>query len=101
MRRLIAAAEAAPPAEAAEILSLQRLVKGYAGAHARGLSKFDAALAGAALVAGREDAADWIRRLREAALADEDGAALAGAVATIRSFACEGDHEGASESHGA
>jgi indolepyruvate ferredoxin oxidoreductase beta subunit len=37
-------------------------------------------------VAGREDAADWARRLREAALKDEDGKALDGALATIRSF---------------
>ena len=36
--------------------------------------------------AGRDDAADWIRRLREAALADEKGQALDGALGTIRSF---------------
>ena len=34
----------------------------------------------------REDAADWVRRLREAALKDEEGKALDGAIATIRSF---------------
>jgi indolepyruvate ferredoxin oxidoreductase beta subunit len=42
---------------------------------------------GIALVAGRQDAADWARRLREAALQDEEGSALDGALATIRSFA--------------
>ena len=42
---------------------------------------------GAALVAARDDAPDWVRRLREAALADEKGEALEGALATIRSFA--------------
>jgi indolepyruvate ferredoxin oxidoreductase beta subunit len=38
------------------------------------------------LLRGRPDAADWIRRLREAALIDEEGKALDGALATIRSF---------------
>ena len=39
------------------------------------------------LLAGRDDAADWLRRLREAALADEEGRALDGALATVRAFA--------------
>ena len=69
-----------------ETLRLQRLVKGYSDTHARGLSKFGRALEGAALVAGRADAADWTRRLREAALKDEEGTALDGAIGTIRSF---------------
>lgn len=72
---------------AVEILRLRRLIKGYSDTHARGLSKFDRAMEGAALVTGREDAADWTRRLREAALQDEEGAALDGAIRTIRSFA--------------
>jgi len=72
---------------AVEILRLRRLIKGYSDTHARGLSKFDRAMEGASLIAGREDAADWTRRLREAALQDEDGAALDGAIRTIRSFA--------------
>lgn len=71
---------------AVEILRCRRLVKGYSDTHARGLSKFDRVLAGAELVAGRDDAADWTRRLREAALQDEKGAALDGALETIRSF---------------
>jgi indolepyruvate ferredoxin oxidoreductase beta subunit len=37
-------------------------------------------------LAGRKDAADWIRRLREAALEDEAGEALDGALKTIQSF---------------
>ncbi len=72
---------------AVEVLRCRRLVKGYSDTHARALSKFDRVMAGAALVAGREDAADWLRRLREAALKDEEGKALDGALATIRSFA--------------
>lgn len=72
---------------AVEVLRCRRLVKGYSDTHARGLSKFDKVLAGAELVAARPDAADWTRRLREAALKDEEGKALDGALATIRSFA--------------
>jgi indolepyruvate ferredoxin oxidoreductase beta subunit len=72
---------------AVEILKCRRLVKGYSDTHARGLSKFDKVLDGIALIASRDDAPDWARRLREAALKDEEGKALDGALATIRSFA--------------
>ena len=72
---------------AVEVIRCRRLVKGYADTHARGLSKFDKTLAAIALIRDRDDAADWARRLREAALQDEDGTALDGAIATIRSFA--------------
>lgn len=71
---------------AVEVVRCRRLVKGYSDTHARGLSKFDRVLAGIALVAGRDDAAAWAARLREAALKDEEGKALEGALATIRSF---------------
>ena len=71
---------------AVEILACRRLIKGYSDTHARGQSKFDRVLAGIAGVAGRPDAADWARRLREAALLDEDGKALDGALQTIASF---------------
>lgn len=69
-----------------ETFHARRLVKGYSDTHARGLSKFDRVMSGAALVAGRPDAADWTRRLIAAALADEEGKALEGAMETIRSF---------------
>ncbi|GAB4347555.1 MAG: indolepyruvate oxidoreductase subunit beta family protein [Oricola sp.] len=71
---------------AIEILRCQRLVKGYSGTHARGQSKFARVMEGIELVSGRDDGADWARRLREAALLDEDGKALDGALETIRSF---------------
>ena len=71
---------------AVEVIKCRRLVKGYSDTHARGLSKFDRVLEAATLVANRDDAADWVRRLREAALKDEEGKALDGAIATIRSF---------------
>ena len=71
---------------AVELLACRRLVKGYSDTHARGLSKFDQVVGAVALLQGRADAADWIRRLRDAALADEDGTMLTGALATIRSL---------------
>ena len=64
-------ASAEDPAFATELLNCRRLVKGYSDTHARGLSKFDRVLELADRVSGRTDAADWVRRLREAALADE------------------------------
>lgn len=70
-----------------EALRAQRLVKGYSDTHARSRGKFARVMEGIALVAGREDAADWARRLIEAALKDEKGVELDGALATIRSFA--------------
>jgi len=76
-------AAASNEALARAIIELRRLVKGYSDTHARGLSKFDRALAAAVRLRDRSDAADWVRRLREAALADEDGKALDGAIATI------------------
>lgn len=72
---------------AIELLRCQRLIKGYSDTHARGQSKFARVMDGAAMVEGRPDAADWIRRMREAALQDEKGAALDGALQTVRSFA--------------
>lgn len=72
---------------AVETVRCRRLVKGYSDTHARGLSKFDRVLAAIALVKDRDDAADWARRLRDAALKDEEGKALDGAIATIQSFA--------------
>lgn len=87
LQRLITTAMAAPDDVAVEILSCQRLVKGYSDTHARGLAKFDLAMEGAALVAGREDAADWIRRFRDAALSGEGTEGIKGALETVRSFA--------------
>jgi indolepyruvate ferredoxin oxidoreductase beta subunit len=71
---------------AVQTLRVRRLIKGYSDTHARGLSKFDRVMAGAAAVDGREDAADWTRRLIDAALKDPEGTALDGALKTIGSF---------------
>ena len=72
---------------AVEVLRCRRLIKGYSDTHARGLSKFDRVVAGIARVQAREDGPHWARRLREAALMDEAGVALDGALQTIASFA--------------
>ena len=45
------------------------------------------ALADAVQIERREDAADWARRLREAALKDSAGTELDGVIRTIKSFA--------------
>jgi indolepyruvate ferredoxin oxidoreductase beta subunit len=71
---------------AVEILNTRRLIKGYSDTHVRGHSKFDKVLSALPLLQGREDAADWVRRLREAALRDEKGEALDGALKTVASF---------------
>ena len=63
---------------AAEIVACRRLIKGYSDTRARGEAKFDKVLAALPMLAGRADAADWLRRLREAALRDEKGEALGG-----------------------
>jgi len=68
---------------AVEILNCRRLIKGYSDTHVRAQSKFDRVLSGLPLLEGRADAADWLRRLREAALKDEKGTMLDGALKTI------------------
>ena len=71
---------------AVELIRCRRLIKGYSDTHARGHSKFDRVTAATLRIANRDDAADWCRRLREAALKDEEGKALEGAIKTIESF---------------
>ena len=74
------------PALAAEILANYRLIKGYSDTHARGLSKFARVMGALDMLEGRKDGADWMRRLRTAALDDVKGEKLDGALATVRSF---------------
>ena len=69
-----------------EVLKCRRLIKGYSDTHVRGQSKFDRVLGCLSLLHGRDDAAIWIARLREAALKDAEGTALDGAIMTVRSF---------------
>ncbi len=88
LQRLITAAMAAPDDVAVEILGVpafgERVLRYPCEG---GMAKFDLAMVGVALVAGREDAADWIRRIREAALSGEGTEGIEGALETVRSFA--------------
>ena len=68
---------------AVEVIAARRLVKGYSDTHARGQSKFDRVIGAVPLLATRADGAEWMRRLRDAALMDENGIALDGALKTI------------------
>ena len=71
---------------AVEVLENRRLVKGYSDTHSRGSSKFDKVMVASERLTGRADAADWVRRLRQAALLDEEGKALDEALKTVESF---------------
>ncbi|MCA3561588.1 MAG: indolepyruvate oxidoreductase subunit beta family protein [Aestuariivirga sp.] len=66
------------------ILAARRLIKGYSDTHARGLSKFDRVLSAAPLLEARADGGAWMDRLISAALKDENGDALDGALKTLR-----------------
>ncbi|MFD2249976.1 indolepyruvate ferredoxin oxidoreductase beta subunit [Pseudochelatococcus lubricantis] len=68
---------------AVEVLNCRRLIKGYSDTHARGHSKFDRVLSALPALTAREDGAAWLRRLRQAALLDEEGVALDGALKTV------------------
>jgi indolepyruvate ferredoxin oxidoreductase beta subunit len=68
---------------AVAVLAARRLVKGYSDTHARGLSKFDRVMAAVPLLEPREDGGEWLDRLIRAALMDEEGKALDGAVKTL------------------
>lgn len=65
------------------VIAARRLVKGYSDTHARGLSKFDRVLSAAPLLLSREDGGVWMDRLISAALKDENGEALDGALKTL------------------
>jgi len=62
---------------AVELARAQRLIKGYGETHERGWKSFTALLARLETLASRADGAAVLARLHEAALADEDGKALA------------------------
>ena len=68
---------------AVEVIANRRLVKGYSDTHSCGLSKFDRVMTSLPLLINRDDGADWMRRLRQAALLDEEGKALDGALKTV------------------
>ena len=63
-----------------EVIRCQRLVKGYGDTHSRGLHNFATIMRMLPALAERRDGADAVRALREAALKDDEGRALAKAV---------------------
>ena len=69
-----------------ELLEARRLVKGYSDTHDAGEGRFSRLMAMAARLDGRADAADWTRRLRQAALADAEGRAFDDTIKTIETF---------------
>ncbi|WP_418317660.1 indolepyruvate oxidoreductase subunit beta family protein [Piscinibacter sakaiensis] len=79
----ISAAASTDPALALEIARCQRLVKGYSDTHERGTRNFDKLMGACERLAGKPEAAAALRRLRDAALADEHGHALDAALAGI------------------
>lgn len=66
------------------VIAAHRLIKGYSDTHERGLSKFDRVLSAVPLLETRRDGGAWIDRLISAALKDENGNALDGALKTVR-----------------
>jgi indolepyruvate ferredoxin oxidoreductase beta subunit len=66
---------------AVEIADCQQLVKGYGETHERGSSNLDRILSKAQTLQGSADAAAHVRKLRAAALADDEGIALSEALA--------------------
>ncbi len=68
------------------IIATRRLIKGYSDTHARGISKFERVLSAVPMLAARDDAGEWMDRLISAALKDEDGTVLDGALKTLRSL---------------
>jgi indolepyruvate ferredoxin oxidoreductase, beta subunit len=74
--KLVLQAAATDISAAEEIVACQRLIKGYGDTYDRGLRNFNAAIAIWPKVANKPGAADAIRSVLEAALADEAGIAL-------------------------
>ena len=72
---------------AVELARAQRLVKGYGDTHERGWKNFTALVAKLDELASRADGAEVFARLQAAALADEEGNALARELAEISSVA--------------
>ena len=80
---LVIATAATDPEAAREIVQCQRMIKGYSDTFERGLRNYAAVVAGFAGHSGPGGAA-LIRRLRDAALADEKGEHLAAALSPRR-----------------
>src|ERR1035437_363905 len=65
---------------ALEVAECSRLIKGYGDTHTLGSGNFEAIIAVLPALGGRSDAAQIVRKLREAALADDTGQRLSEAL---------------------
>ena len=74
---------------AVELAECQTLVKGYGDTHERGWSSFSQVSSLAATLVSEPEGAARLRALREAALADDSGAQLERAIASLRIHAAE------------
>jgi indolepyruvate ferredoxin oxidoreductase beta subunit len=79
----IGATAARDPALALEVARCQKLVRGYGDTHARGWGNFERLMQALDRLPAGTMTAAGLRALREAALADEGGAALAAALARL------------------
>lgn len=68
---------------AVEVAQCPRLIKGYGDTHQRGMKNYAALIAAIPSLHGRPDAAATLRKLREAALADDTGKQLAEALQAV------------------
>jgi indolepyruvate ferredoxin oxidoreductase, beta subunit len=69
---------------AIEITECQRLVKGYSDTHERGLRNYHTLMQAIDTAADRPDLANVVKRLRSAALADEEGSGLRAALVEMK-----------------
>jgi indolepyruvate ferredoxin oxidoreductase, beta subunit len=81
---LVRSAGREDPRAAIELVESQRLIKGYGDTFERGLRNYETIAATYEQVRGRPDAAAIIRKLREAALADDEGLTLGASVAELK-----------------
>jgi len=75
---------------ALELARAQRLVKGYGETHERGWRSFTLLVGQLDVLAQRPDGAAVLARLQQAALADEEGSALAKELAAIGTASASG-----------
>jgi indolepyruvate ferredoxin oxidoreductase beta subunit len=68
---------------ALEFAECPRMVKGYGDTHSRGKQSFDAVMGALPKLRRMDDAAGWLKKLREAALADDTGQKLAEALREV------------------
>jgi indolepyruvate ferredoxin oxidoreductase beta subunit len=79
-----AEAAAVDRAFATEIILCQQVIKGYSDTFERGLERFATLMGLARSIVARKDAAELLRTLRDAALADEQGDTLDRAIGELR-----------------